>query len=155
MSRNIMKDWNWLENTIFWYMLMMLRENINIMKINTETLLEPGREIGLHINVEKIKCTVRSLHQNAGQSHDSLIAKFFFENVAKFTDLVSTVTNENYIHDGIKSKLNSGNAWYHSLQNLLSSRLPSKNSSLKYTKTQYHLFFVWICNLVSHTTGRT
>jgi hypothetical protein len=34
-----------------------------------------------------------------------------------------TLTNQNDIHDEIKSRLNSGNACYHSLQNLLSYHL--------------------------------
>jgi hypothetical protein len=39
----------------------------------------------------------------------------------------TTITNENLIHEEIKRRLNSGNACYHSVQNLLSSRLLSKN----------------------------
>jgi hypothetical protein len=36
------------------------------------------------------------------------------------------LTNQNLIQEGIKRRLNSGNACYHSVQNLLSSRLLSK-----------------------------
>ena len=39
----------------------------------------------------------------------------------------TTLTNQNYIAEEIKSRLRSGNACYHSVQNLLSSRLVSKN----------------------------
>jgi hypothetical protein len=45
-----------------------------------------------------------------------------------------TLTNQNDIHDEIKSRLNSGNACYHSVQNLLSSRLISKNLKIKIHK---------------------
>jgi hypothetical protein len=38
-----------------------------------------------------------------------------------------TVTNQNLIHEEIKRRLNSRNACYYSVQNLLSSRLLSKN----------------------------
>ena len=38
-----------------------------------------------------------------------------------------TLTNQNFIAGEIKSKLRSGGACYHSVQNLLSSRLLSKN----------------------------
>jgi hypothetical protein len=46
-----------------------------------------------------------------------------------------TLTNQNYIHDEIKSRLNSGNACYYSVQILLSSRLISKNLKIKIYKT--------------------
>jgi carbamate kinase len=42
--------------------------------------------------------------------------------------------NRNLIQEEIKGRLNSGNACYHSVQNLLSSRLLSKNIQLEYTK---------------------
>jgi hypothetical protein len=45
-----------------------------------------------------------------------------------------TLTNQNDIHDEIKSRLNSGNACYYSVQNLLSSRLTSKNLKIKIYK---------------------
>jgi len=42
-----------------------------------------------------------------------------------------TLTNQNSIVEEIKSRLTSGNACYHSVQNLLSSRLLSKNLKIK------------------------
>jgi hypothetical protein len=45
-----------------------------------------------------------------------------------------TLTNQNDIHDEIKSRLNSGNACYYSVQNL-SSHLISKNLKIKIYKT--------------------
>jgi hypothetical protein len=47
----------------------------------------------------------------------------------------STVTNQNLIQGEIKRRLNSGNACYHSVQNILSSRLLSRNVEIKLYKT--------------------
>jgi hypothetical protein len=49
--------------------------------------------------------------------------------------LGTTVTNQNLIQEEIKRRLNSGNACYHSVQNLLSSRLLSKNVKVRTYKT--------------------
>jgi hypothetical protein len=47
--------------------------------------------------------------------------------VSQFKYLGTAVTNQNLIQEEIKKILNSGNACYHSVRNLLSSRLLSKN----------------------------
>jgi hypothetical protein len=49
-----------------------------------------------------------------------------FERVEEFKYLGTTLTKQNAIPELIKSRLKSGNACYHSVQNLLSSRLLSK-----------------------------
>jgi hypothetical protein len=46
-----------------------------------------------------------------------------------------TITNENLIQEEIKRGLNSSNAFYHSVQNLLSSHLLSKNIKVRIYKT--------------------
>jgi hypothetical protein len=51
---------------------------------------------------------IMSRHLNSGQSKDIRIANELFENVAKFKYMGMTLTNQNDIHDEIKSRLNSG-----------------------------------------------
>jgi hypothetical protein len=76
-----------------------------------------------------------SRYPNSGQNQNIRTANESFESVAKFKYLGATLTNQNDIHDEIKSRLNSGNAFYHSVQNLLSSRRISKNLRIKIYKT--------------------
>jgi hypothetical protein len=75
---------------------------------------------------------IMSRHPNSEQNQNIRIANESFESVAKLKYLRTTLTNQNDIQDEIKSSLSSGNACYHSVQNLLSSRLISKNLRLKY-----------------------
>jgi hypothetical protein len=76
-----------------------------------------------------------SCHQNAGQNRDIEIANRLFGNVSQFKYLETTVTNQNLIQEEIKRRLSSDNAFYHSVQNLLSSHLLSKNLKMRICKT--------------------
>jgi hypothetical protein len=111
----------------------LLGDNIGTTKKNTETLIDASKEVGLEINVEKTMYMLLSRHQNVGRNRDIRIANRSFENVSQFKYLRTTVTNQNLIREEIKRRLNSGNACYHSVQNLLTSRLLSKNLKLVYT----------------------
>jgi hypothetical protein len=76
-----------------------------------------------------------SRHPNAGQNHDIKIANRSFENIAQFKYLGTTVTNQNFIQEEIKRRLNLGNACYHSAQKISSSRLLSKNVEIRIYRT--------------------
>jgi hypothetical protein len=65
--------------------------------------------------------------------------------------LETTVTNQNLIQEEIKRRLNSGNAHYHSVQNLLSSRLLSKNLKIRIYKTIILPVVLYGCGTLSLT----
>jgi hypothetical protein len=65
--------------------------------------------------------------------------------VAQFRYLEMTITNQNLIQEEIKRRMNSGNACYHSVQNLLSSRLLSENVRIRIYKTAILLLVLYAC----------
>jgi hypothetical protein len=73
--------------------------------------------------------------KKAGQKQSIKIENSSFKGVAKFKYLGKTLTDQNCMQEKIKSRLNSGNACYHSAQSLLSSRLLSRNVKAKIYKT--------------------
>ena len=77
---------------------------------------------------------VMSRDQNTGRSHSTKNDNSSSERVEEFIYLGTTLTNQNSIQEEIKSRLKSGNAYYPSAQNLLSSTLLSKNLRLRYTE---------------------
>jgi hypothetical protein len=131
----------------------LLGDSVNTIKENSETLLEASRDIGLEINAEKTKYMIMSRHPNSGQNQNIRIANESFENVAKFKYLETTLTNQNDVHDEIKSRINSGNACYYSVQNLLTFRLISKNPKIKIYKTVILPVVLYGCETWSLTLG--
>jgi hypothetical protein len=60
--------------------------------------------------------------------------------VSQFGYFGTAVTNQNLIQEEINNRLNSGNACYHSVQNLLSSRLLSKNIKIRIYNVRFEVF---------------
>ena len=85
----------------------------------------------MEVSADKIKYMVMFRDQNAGRIHSLRIDNSTFEMVEEFKYLGTSLTNQNSIAEEIKSRLKSGIACYHSVQNLLSSRLLSKNLKIK------------------------
>jgi hypothetical protein len=83
------------------------------------------------VNPEKSKYVLMSRSQKAKQRRSIKIANMSFEDVTNFKYLGTTLTDQNFIQEEIKSRLNSRNACYHLVQSLLSSRLLSRNEKVK------------------------
>ena len=104
-----------------------LAGSIHSLKENAEALVAATREIGLGVSADKTKYMVMSGDQNAGRIQSVRIDNSTIERVEVFKYLGTTLTIQNSIREEIKRRLRSGSACYPSVQNLLSSRLLSKN----------------------------
>src|SRR5215470_8129366 len=113
----------------------ILGGSIHTVKENSEALVVATEEIGLEVNADKTKYMVMSRDRNAGRDDSVKIDNSSIERVEEFKYLGTTLTDQNSIQEEIKSRLKLGNACYHSVQNLLSSRLPSKNLKIKIYRT--------------------
>jgi hypothetical protein len=118
---------------------------------NTEALLDASQEVVLVVNPEKTKYEFMLRCKKAGQKHSIKIANRFFEVVAKLKYLGTTLTDQNCMNEDIKSRLNSGNACYHSVQSPLSSRLLSRNVKVKLHKTIILTVILYGCETWSLT----
>jgi hypothetical protein len=117
---------------------LVYADNVNVLggtiraiKKNTETLLASSKEIGLEVNAEKNDYMIMSGDQRAGQNHNVRVGNNSVERMEQFRYLGATQTYHNSIRGEIKSRLESGNACYHSVQDLRSSSLPFKNIKIK------------------------
>jgi hypothetical protein len=113
--------------------------------------LDASKEIGLKVNSEKTKHMFISRHQTAGQSNNISVANKSFEKVAEFKYLGATLTDQNYIYEEIRSRLNSGTACYHAVQNLLSSHLLSRSVKIRIYKTIILPVVLYGCETLSLT----
>jgi len=100
-----------------------------------ESLVVASKEIGLEVNADKTKYKVMSRDQNGGRNHNIKSDNSSFQRVEQFKYLGTTFTNQNSIQAEIKSRLKSGNASCHSVQNLLCSTFLSKNIQTEIYKT--------------------
>jgi sorting nexin-29 len=129
----------------------LLGYNIDTINKNTQTLIDVSKDVGLEVNVDKTKYMLVSRDENAGQIREIKIGNRSFENVSQSKCLGTTVTNHNLILEEIKRRLISGNACYHSVQNLLSSRLLSKYVKVRIYKTIISPVFLYGCETWSLT----
>ena len=69
----------------------------------------------------------------------------------QFRYLATTLTNPNSVHEEIKTRLKSWTAYYHSVQNLLFSSLPSKNIMIKTFRSVILSLVLYGCETWSFT----
>jgi len=101
--------------------VIILERSIYKLKEKAEALVVPNKEIRLEVNANKSTYMVMSRDQNVGRSHSVKIDNSTFERVEELKYLVINLTNQNSIYEEIESRSYSGNAYYNSVQNLLSS----------------------------------
>jgi len=86
-----------------------------------------------------------SQDQDEGQYQNIQIGNKLFKTVKHIKYLDKTLTIQNFTLEEIKSTLNSGNAYYHLVQNFLSSSLISKNIKIKiYRIIILPVDFLWV-----------
>jgi len=113
----------------------ILGGSVHTVKENAETLVVATKEIGLEVNADKTNYMVMSRDRNAGRGHSVKTDNSSIERVEEFKYLGTTLTDQNSIQEEIKGRLKLGNACYHSVQNLLSSKLLSRNLKIKIYRT--------------------
>jgi hypothetical protein len=140
------------------HQLLVYADDVNILggrthsiKKNAEDLVIASKETGLEENAEKTKYIVMSRNQNAGHNHNIKMDNKSFERVEEFIYLGATLTNRNSIHEEIKNRLKLVNACYHLVQNLLSSRLLSKNTKIRVYRTMILPVVLYGCETWSLT----
>jgi len=131
----------------------ILGGGIDTLKENAEALVAATREIGLEVSAGKIKCMVMFRDQNAEQNHKVRIEISTFEREEEFKYLETTLTFQNSIREEIKCRLRSGNAYYHSVQNLLSSSLLSRKLKIKIYRTKILPVVLYGCEAWSLILG--
>jgi hypothetical protein len=98
---------------------------------STEALVVASKEIGVQVNADKIKHMVIPGDQIAGRSHNIKTDTSSFEKVERVQTFGNNLNKSKFLTGTVKNRSNSGNACYHSVQDILSSRLLSKNAMKK------------------------
>jgi hypothetical protein len=112
-----------------------LRGSVHTVKENAEALVVASKEIGLEVNADKTKYMVMSRERDAGRDDSVKIDNSSIERAEEFKYLGTMLTDQNSVQEEIRSRLKLGNECYHLVQNLLSSRLLSKNLKIKIYRT--------------------
>jgi hypothetical protein len=131
----------------------ILGGSVQTVKENAEALVVATKVIGLEVNAYKTKYMVMSRDRNAGRDDRVKIDNSSIERVEEFKYLETMLKDQNSIQEEIKNRLKLGNAFYHSVQNLLSSRLLSKNLKIKIHRIIILPVILYGCETWSLTLG--
>jgi hypothetical protein len=94
--------------------------SIQTINENADALVVASK-IGLEVDADKTQYMVMFQDQKTGRSQCMKTDNSSFARMEEFKHLGTTLTNQNSIQEEIRSRLKSGIACYHSVQNLLSS----------------------------------
>jgi hypothetical protein len=108
-------------------MTLIFLEKTQITQKKTEAVLDASKKVDLEMNIEKTKYMLMTCCKKARKEHNTKIVNTSFERVARFKYMGTTLRGQNCMNEELKSRLNSGNSCYRSVQGLLSSCLLSRN----------------------------
>jgi hypothetical protein len=101
--------------------------------------------------ISQMKYMVMFLDQNSGRNHDIKIDNSSFESIEEFKYLETTLIYWNSIQEDIERRLKSENAYYLTVNNLLSYSMLSKNTKIKIHRTVILLVVLYWCETWSLT----
>jgi hypothetical protein len=122
------------------------------VKINTTknirvVLIGTSKENGLKVNTDITDYMLMFCQQSKGQNCNIKITNRHFKKVTKFTYLGIIVTKQDLVHETL-SRIKFGQAYFHSVQNILSSRLLAKSITIKLYETMIVAVVLLMSNLV-------
>jgi hypothetical protein len=138
------------------HQLLVYADGVNIRSGSIYTINQNTKDLvvtGLEVSAEKTRYVVMSRDQHTVHNYNIRIGYKSFEMVEQLRYLGTTLKNQNFVHEEIKSRLKSSNACYHSVQNLLSPSLLSKNVKAKIFTTVILLVVLYGCEVWSLALG--
>jgi hypothetical protein len=106
--------------------------------------------------VKKTKYVFVSCKQSEGQNHSIKTCSKSFESVTKLKYLGTNLMSQNFIHEVIERRPNSGTAFYILVQNFLPYSLLPKSMKIKIIQNyNFFLFYMYVKLGLSHWVWNT
>jgi hypothetical protein len=129
----------------------MFGGSVYAIKKNAEAFVCSSKETGAEENADTFKYIAMSRDHNVRRNRNMKIDNNSFERVEGFKYLGTALRYKKFIQEEIKSRLKSGNACCHAVQNVLSSSLLSKSIKIKINSTIILLVVLYGCKTWSLT----